>query len=159
MCGACGGLQNSDHPDDTKKENMSFLQDYAPLPSSLTYWWMDWLFTLGYRKPIEPSDLGSIPDKHTADAIHAIFKKNYLKEKVKSVAHNASFRLLALILASILALIMPVQEIKCMYSTPCFVCAFHFTFNHYHSHQACQRARQSLTHFCVSKMAPRVQLM
>ncbi|XP_030855893.1 ATP-binding cassette sub-family C member 8-like [Strongylocentrotus purpuratus] len=84
MCGACGVLQNSDQPDDTKKENMNFFHDYEPLPSSLTYWWMDWLFTLGYRKPIEPSDLGSIPDKHTADAIHAIFKKNYLNEKKRA---------------------------------------------------------------------------
>ena len=135
MCGACGVLQSSDQPDDTKKENMNFLQDYAPLPSSLTYWWMDWLFTLGYRKPIEPSDLGSIPDKHTADAIHAIFKKNYLKEKVRPVAHNASFRLLALIIAPILALIKPVQEIKC---TCMYICVVHFAFHPYHSHQACR---------------------
>ncbi|XP_054751628.2 ATP-binding cassette sub-family C member 9-like isoform X1 [Lytechinus pictus] len=79
MFGACVDFQSP--PADTKKENMNFFHDYAALPSSLTYWWMDWLFTLGYRKPIEPSDLGSIPDKHTSDAIHARFKKNYLKEK------------------------------------------------------------------------------
>ena len=85
MCGGRRDHFNCPQPDDTKKEDMNFLHDYAPLPSSLTYWWLDWLFKLGYKKPIEPSDLGSIPDKHTADAIHMRFKRNYLKEKVNNI--------------------------------------------------------------------------
>lgn len=68
---------------DTKKEDMNYLHDYSSLPSALTFWWMNWVFAVGYKKHIEPHDLGSIPDKHTSLYLHAKFKKNFLAEQVR----------------------------------------------------------------------------
>ncbi|XP_030828521.1 ATP-binding cassette sub-family C member 8 [Strongylocentrotus purpuratus] len=69
---------------DTKKEDMNYLHDYSSLPSALTFWWMNWVFTVGYKKRIEPHDLGSIPDKHTSLYLHEKFKKNFLAEQERA---------------------------------------------------------------------------
>lgn len=61
---------------------MKYRQEHSNLLSSLTYWWMNWLFILGYKRAIEPSDLGNIPEVHTSEYNHQIFKKNFEKEKV-----------------------------------------------------------------------------
>ncbi|XP_071498097.1 ATP-binding cassette sub-family C member 9-like [Diadema antillarum] len=84
ICHCWGDPDNLENFEDTKKPDMRYLNDYSNLLSSLTFWWMNWLFALGYKKTVVPSDLGSIPEIHTSKYNHEIFKKNFMQEKERA---------------------------------------------------------------------------
>ncbi|XP_072177741.1 ATP-binding cassette sub-family C member 9-like [Diadema setosum] len=68
----------------TMKKDMKYLHDHCTILSAMTYWWANWIFTVGFKQAIEPSMLGSVPDCHTSEYNHKIFKENFLKEKVRA---------------------------------------------------------------------------
>ncbi|XP_063952995.1 ATP-binding cassette sub-family C member 9-like isoform X1 [Lytechinus pictus] len=78
---------------DTEKDDMNYLHDYSALPSSLTYFWMNWLFAVGYKKNIEPNDLGNIPEKHSSLYQHERFKKNFLIEQERALGSHKKISL------------------------------------------------------------------
>ncbi len=43
---------------------------------------MNWLFKLGFQQPLEMKDLGSLPEKHSAQHLYEIFKEDFQKELV-----------------------------------------------------------------------------
>ncbi|XP_041459434.1 ATP-binding cassette sub-family C member 9-like isoform X1 [Lytechinus variegatus] len=83
-CHGCGDPLNAPKHKDTQTAFMKYRHDYSTLLSSVTFWWMNWLFILGYKKTIEPTDLGNIPEVHTSEYNHYLFKKNFEKEKERA---------------------------------------------------------------------------
>ncbi|XP_038067008.1 ATP-binding cassette sub-family C member 9-like [Patiria miniata] len=71
-------------PEELKKPDMLFMHYYVSLFSSLAFWWVNWLLNLGYKKHLELSDLGVVPDKHEARFNHERFRKAYREEMVKA---------------------------------------------------------------------------
>ncbi|XP_071803247.1 ATP-binding cassette sub-family C member 9-like [Asterias amurensis] len=69
---------------DLTNPNMHFLSSYVNLPSSVTLWWMNWLFAKGYKKPLEITDLGDIPEYHQAQHNHRKFKKAFEIEQARA---------------------------------------------------------------------------
>ena len=61
---------------------MKFTQAFSNFISDVTYWWMNWVFLLGYKRPLDKEDLGTLPEIHTASFVHEKFKDAYEKEKV-----------------------------------------------------------------------------
>ena len=51
---------------------------------------MNWLFRLGYKRPLEVNDLGSLPARHRAQHLYEIFKEDFQRE----IVSNCSFLLL-----------------------------------------------------------------
>ena len=76
-------------PKDLTKPDMKFMNSHVNLASYITFWWINWLFALGYKKPLDLEDLGDIPDRHEARHNHLVFKRAFLKNKV-SVAKTIS---------------------------------------------------------------------
>ncbi|XP_072027511.1 ATP-binding cassette sub-family C member 9-like isoform X2 [Amphiura filiformis] len=52
-------------PNELKNENMRYLQNYSNMMSGVFFWWMNWLFTKGYKEPLELKDLGDLSNVHT----------------------------------------------------------------------------------------------
>lgn len=44
---------------------MRFFQGYTNLLSTTVFWWMNWIFRLGYSRALELEDLGSLSKVHT----------------------------------------------------------------------------------------------
>ena len=65
-----------------KLKNMNYMRRFANMLSELTFWWLNWLPILGYKRPIEIEDLGKIPHQHQAKEIHDKFREAYQNEKV-----------------------------------------------------------------------------
>ncbi len=61
---------------------MYFIQDYVSVWSELTYSWVNWLLKLGYERPLEMEDIGSLPEAHQAKINHKKFYAAYMQEKV-----------------------------------------------------------------------------
>ncbi|XP_071815996.1 ATP-binding cassette sub-family C member 9-like isoform X3 [Apostichopus japonicus] len=59
------GYEPETFPEDLEKEGMRFLQGYTNLLSTAIFWWMNWLFSLGYKRALELDDLGSLSKVHT----------------------------------------------------------------------------------------------
>ena len=57
------------------------LFDYE-LNFQVTYWWLNWLMSLGYKRPLEMSDLGALPLIHESSYNHNKFRDAFEKEKV-----------------------------------------------------------------------------
>lgn len=69
-------------PRDLKDERMYYMERYVDIFSQLVHWWMNWLFVLGFKRPLEMEDLGSIPEVHSAEYNHRRFKNNFKREIV-----------------------------------------------------------------------------
>ncbi|XP_038076865.1 ATP-binding cassette sub-family C member 9-like [Patiria miniata] len=66
--------------EDLQNPNMRFMDDYVSLLSKATYWWMNWVFVQGYKKPLEHNDLGDIPERHKAHHNHKLFQEAFDRE-------------------------------------------------------------------------------
>ena len=65
---------------------MKCMQYNVNLFSSLYYWWANWLLALGYKKHLELSDLGVVPDRHKAKSNHDRFRKAFRDLTVGSLS-------------------------------------------------------------------------
>ena len=63
---------------------MLYVHYNVSLFSALTYWWMNWVLALGYRKSLDLSDLGVVPEQHEAEANHKKFREAFLEESVRT---------------------------------------------------------------------------
>ncbi|XP_072027036.1 ATP-binding cassette sub-family C member 9-like [Amphiura filiformis] len=70
---------------DLQKSNMRFYHQYANLFSASTFWWLHWLLSLGYKRPLQMSDLGCLPKRHSSKQNRAIFSRVLKEEKMKSI--------------------------------------------------------------------------
>ncbi|XP_077982708.1 ATP-binding cassette sub-family C member 9-like [Glandiceps talaboti] len=66
--------------DDLHLKNMYYIYQYTALLRRMTYSWLTWLLTLGYKRPLEMEDLGCLPHEHTVAHQYHIFEKVYTAE-------------------------------------------------------------------------------
>ncbi|XP_038068619.1 ATP-binding cassette sub-family C member 9-like [Patiria miniata] len=79
-------------PNDLKQPDLKCMHYNVNIASSLTFWWVNWLLALGYKKHLELSDLGVVPDRHKAKANHDRFRNVFREEaeKARKVGKQAS---------------------------------------------------------------------
>ncbi|XP_030855895.1 ATP-binding cassette sub-family C member 9 [Strongylocentrotus purpuratus] len=63
------------------EERMFYQENFSNFPSQLTFWWLNFLFATGFKRPIIYEKLGTIPENHTVNHIYARFKMIYEDEK------------------------------------------------------------------------------
>ena len=68
--------------DDLDSPGPLYRRDYVNFLSTVTFWWMNWMFLLGYKRPLEIDDLGRLPKSYGAEQLHQEFKAEYEREKV-----------------------------------------------------------------------------
>ncbi|XP_038050114.1 ATP-binding cassette sub-family C member 9-like [Patiria miniata] len=66
------------------KDTMKFTQEFSSFISEVTYGWLNWVFRLGYKRPLEMEDLGQLPEVHSASYIHEKFKEAFKKEQERA---------------------------------------------------------------------------
>ncbi|XP_033647324.1 ATP-binding cassette sub-family C member 9-like [Asterias rubens] len=71
-------------PNDLKRLDMRYMQYYVSLFSSLVYWWLNSVLSLGFKKHLELSDLGVVPEQHEAEYNHERFRKAFIQESEKA---------------------------------------------------------------------------
>ncbi|XP_072028478.1 ATP-binding cassette sub-family C member 9-like [Amphiura filiformis] len=64
--------------------DMYYKSDHVNTLSTLTYWWLNWLPILGYKRVVTIDDLGILPKGHRTKRIHKLFKQAYEQEKMRA---------------------------------------------------------------------------
>lgn len=59
---------------------------FASFISKLTFWWFTSMISLGYKRPLETSDLWSLMERDRAATVVPRFRKNWKAEKKKAIA-------------------------------------------------------------------------
>ncbi|XP_077977977.1 ATP-binding cassette sub-family C member 9-like [Glandiceps talaboti] len=85
--------QEQPYPCDLKKKNMHYMFAYTNLLSQTFYWCMNWLFAMGYRRPLEISDLGCLPEEFESKFQYKKFQISYQKEKERADERNTKVSL------------------------------------------------------------------
>ncbi|XP_033648066.1 ATP-binding cassette sub-family C member 9-like [Asterias rubens] len=80
----CCCQQPKHFPSDLRRDEMKYMHYNVSFFSSLTFWWANWLLTLGYKKHLELSDLGVPPKRHEAKFNHERFRKAFKEEMKKT---------------------------------------------------------------------------
>ncbi|XP_070536210.1 ATP-binding cassette sub-family C member 8-like [Ptychodera flava] len=73
------------YPRDLRKKAMYYNYEYTNIMSQVTYWSLNWLFVLGYKRPLEISDLGCLPEEYEAHYQYNLFNKAYETEKKRAI--------------------------------------------------------------------------
>ena len=76
---------------DMNVKDMLFKEQFVNLVSQYSYWWLNWLPIMGYKRPLVIEDLGNLPHRHQARTIHDRFNKAYQEEKVVGIARFSIF--------------------------------------------------------------------
>ncbi|XP_077978183.1 ATP-binding cassette sub-family C member 9-like [Glandiceps talaboti] len=76
------------YPRDLKKKNMHYVHAYTNMLSQIVYWSLNWLFAMGFRRPLEISDLGCLPEEFESRYQYKNFQRAYRKEKERTDAKN-----------------------------------------------------------------------
>ncbi|XP_072021148.1 ATP-binding cassette sub-family C member 9-like [Amphiura filiformis] len=89
----CGGSPQDDKlPRELASGDMHYVQDYVNLGSELSFSWFNWLLKLGYKRPLEMEDLGTLPEAHNTRVKHERFYNAFEQEKTPEfVSVNAYF--------------------------------------------------------------------
>ncbi|XP_078665040.1 ATP-binding cassette sub-family C member 8-like [Branchiostoma floridae x Branchiostoma belcheri] len=89
-CGSCCAVPPSHPPNDLQDEEMTFYQPFVNPVSMVTYWWLNGFLQLGYKRPLEMSDLGKLPKEHHAAVNHKLLGQAFNKHMTKwTSAHPA----------------------------------------------------------------------
>nr|XP_006822844.1 PREDICTED: ATP-binding cassette sub-family C member 9-like [Saccoglossus kowalevskii] len=84
-CKVWGWLyEEKPYPRDLKNQNMRFVYNYTNILSRVAFWSLNWVFILGYKKPLQLSDLGCLPDESSSKNIHRAFEAGYEKERERA---------------------------------------------------------------------------
>ncbi|XP_071809243.1 ATP-binding cassette sub-family C member 9-like [Asterias amurensis] len=121
VCYCClEGHSNKAIMKDLRRDKMFYMERYSNFLSDKTYWWVNWILKLGYKRTLVLEDLGSLPEEHSAAQIHRKFAKafNLHKDKdhqpslfkVYMKVHGAvvAFALLLKLIADLLIFVGPV---------------------------------------------------
>ncbi|XP_070573726.1 ATP-binding cassette sub-family C member 9-like [Ptychodera flava] len=71
-------------PRDLKNRDMHYYHRYVNLPSRILFWWLNWLFTKGYKSHLEMADLGDLSEEHSTSYHYELLRKAYEKEKERA---------------------------------------------------------------------------
>ena len=72
-------------PADLKDPQMHYYEGYCNLPSSVLFWWLNSLFTMGYDNVLEIKDLGNLNKTHTVHHNGGRFAKVLAEEQVSFI--------------------------------------------------------------------------
>ncbi|XP_070559571.1 ATP-binding cassette sub-family C member 9-like [Ptychodera flava] len=75
---------DSEYPEDLKRDDMYCIHRYTDCYGRLYVSWINWLFRLGYKQPIEMTDLGSLPEEHSVKRQYNILRKAYRAESARA---------------------------------------------------------------------------
>ncbi|XP_077979514.1 ATP-binding cassette sub-family C member 9-like [Glandiceps talaboti] len=78
----------NESPRDTTKKYMYFKHGHTNLLSRMTFWWMKRLFVLGYKKPLEISDIGCLSEDFDSKYQYQLFDNAYKVEKERAAKHS-----------------------------------------------------------------------
>ncbi|XP_070558013.1 ATP-binding cassette sub-family C member 9-like [Ptychodera flava] len=84
----CCNESEDEVPGDLLKTNLTFTHNYSSLFTRMTFNWLNWLFALGYKRPLEMDDLGSMSDEHSAGYQYKRFLEAYGKERERAAKKN-----------------------------------------------------------------------
>ena len=70
------------------KDNVKYVGDEAPLPSMITFWWVRKLLRLGYKRPLQETDLGVLPESETCSNNSNKFLEELEKQRKEKVKLN-----------------------------------------------------------------------
>ncbi|XP_072031466.1 ATP-binding cassette sub-family C member 9-like isoform X2 [Amphiura filiformis] len=65
---------------ESNNDDMWYTEYCVSFPYCITFWWMNWVLKLGFQRPLEIKDLGSLPKNHSAEHLYEIFKEEFQKE-------------------------------------------------------------------------------
>ncbi|XP_066269391.1 ATP-binding cassette sub-family C member 9-like [Branchiostoma lanceolatum] len=89
-CGSCCAVPPSLPPSDLQDREMTFYQPFVNPVSMVTYWWLNGFLSLGYKRPLEMSDLGKLPKEHHAAVNHKLLGQAFNEHMTKwTSAHPA----------------------------------------------------------------------
>ncbi|XP_033647740.1 ATP-binding cassette sub-family C member 9-like [Asterias rubens] len=74
-------------PNDLLNPEMEYMYYYVNFLSQQSYYWISWLMTLGYKRPLEMEDLGALPARHETKYNHTKFKRVLKQELDKCARH------------------------------------------------------------------------
>ncbi|XP_030838922.1 ATP-binding cassette sub-family C member 9 isoform X2 [Strongylocentrotus purpuratus] len=80
-------------PADLKDPQMHYYEGYCNLPSSVLFWWLNSLFTMGYDNALEIKDLGNLNKTHTVHHNGGRFAKVLAEEQAKAKASGKEINL------------------------------------------------------------------
>ncbi|XP_077862231.1 ATP-binding cassette sub-family C member 9-like [Saccoglossus kowalevskii] len=85
----CCSVKNSRASDQKKKKEkkrLLYTYNFTNIMSRVTFWSVNWVYVLGYKKPIEMSDLGCLPENFECKYQYKRFQKAY---KESNTSHNS----------------------------------------------------------------------
>ncbi|XP_072031474.1 ATP-binding cassette sub-family C member 9-like [Amphiura filiformis] len=74
------GYQYDAPSSESNNDDMWYTENCVSFLYYITFWWMNWVFKLGFQRPLEIKDLGSLPKNHRAEHLYEIFKVDFQKE-------------------------------------------------------------------------------
>ncbi|XP_070536378.1 ATP-binding cassette sub-family C member 8-like [Ptychodera flava] len=77
------------YPSDLRKKSIYFNYAYTNMMSQITLWSMNWLFLLGYKRPLEITDLGSLPGEYEARYQYNLLSQAFEREKIRATKNNS----------------------------------------------------------------------
>ncbi|XP_077998555.1 ATP-binding cassette sub-family C member 9-like [Glandiceps talaboti] len=84
--GCC--YQEKEYPRDLKKKSMYFYFTYTNFLSKGLFWWMKWLFSLGYRQPLEMTDIGCLTGEYETKYQYNFFETEFKAEKERAARNK-----------------------------------------------------------------------
>ncbi|XP_070558784.1 ATP-binding cassette sub-family C member 9-like [Ptychodera flava] len=76
------------YPTDVNNKRMFYRFNYGNLLSKVMFSSLNWLFVLGYQRPLEMDDLGCLPSDFECRNVYKVFKKAYDSEKARALQKN-----------------------------------------------------------------------
>ena len=77
---------------DSKNSNIKYRHKFSNYFASLSVWWLNGLFSLGYQRPLELSDLGELPTDYKSHVVVDQLQDALSNDLVgESSEHNLSF--------------------------------------------------------------------
>ncbi len=67
---------------------MKHYEDFVNTASFALFLWVRWLLKLGYKRPIEMRDLGTLPQVHQTKYNYQKLRKVFRREMVRFIIHN-----------------------------------------------------------------------
>ncbi|XP_070557369.1 ATP-binding cassette sub-family C member 9-like [Ptychodera flava] len=76
------------YPPDVNNNRMFYRFNYGNLLSKVMFSSLNWLFVLGYKRPLEMDDLGCLPSDFECRYVYRVFQQVYGSEKARALKEN-----------------------------------------------------------------------
>ncbi len=66
-------------------DGMKYTEESVNFLYRMTFWWLNWLMKLGFKRPIEIEDVGTLPEHHKAFHLYSCLKEDIRNKQVSSI--------------------------------------------------------------------------